>query len=44
MQDRPDDLAEAFSDARSNGPRWVERMDKSLSQMPATRRRLHSLT
>lgn len=36
-QDRPDDLQEAWQDARSRGPRWRERLDASLARMPATR-------
>lgn len=35
-QDRPDDLREAWQDARSRGPRWRERLDSSLARMPAT--------
>ncbi|SNR46901.1 hypothetical protein SAMN06265378_10518 [Paracoccus sediminis] len=33
-QDRPDDLAEAYGDARSRGPRWRERIAASLARMP----------
>jgi hypothetical protein len=36
-QDRPDDLREAWQDARSRGPRWRERLESSLTRMPATR-------
>ena len=36
-QDRPDDLREAWQDARSCGPRWRERLDSSLARMPATK-------
>jgi hypothetical protein len=36
-QDRPDDLREAWQDARSRGPRWRERLDSSLARMPATK-------
>lgn len=39
-EDRPDDLAEAFEDACSRGPRWRERLMATLQQMPATRRQL----
>ena len=35
-RDRPDDLLEAWDDARSRGPRWRERMDRSLARMPET--------
>ncbi|MDB6183149.1 GSU2403 family nucleotidyltransferase fold protein [Paracoccus fistulariae] len=33
-QDRPEDLAEAFEDARARGPRWRARIEDSLSRMP----------
>lgn len=36
-EDRPDDLREAWQDARSRGPRWRERLDSSLARMPATK-------
>lgn len=39
-RDRPDDLAEAWEDARARGPRWRERMDRSLSRMPEALARL----
>ncbi len=35
-EDRPDDIREAYEDARSRGPRWRERMDASLARMPRT--------
>lgn len=35
-EDRPDDLHEAFEDARACGPRWRERLDASLAKMPQT--------
>lgn len=35
-EDRPDDLAEAFKDALSRGPRWRQRIEASLSRMPDT--------
>jgi hypothetical protein len=34
-EDRPDDLVEALEDARSRGPRWRERLDRSLARLPA---------
>jgi len=43
-QDRPDDLAEAYADARSRGPRWRHRIDSSLEKMPETRDVLTKLT
>lgn len=36
-QDRPDDLREAWQDARTRGPRWRERLESSLARMPATK-------
>ena len=35
-QDRPDELAEAWAEARGNGPRWRARLDMSLARMPQT--------
>ncbi|RYH01225.1 hypothetical protein EU805_14590 [Salipiger sp. IMCC34102] len=35
-QDRPDDLAEAFAHALSQGPRWRERIASSLKLLPET--------
>lgn len=35
-QDRPDDLAEAYDDARSRGPRWRDRLSASLARVPET--------
>lgn len=35
-QDRPDELAEAYAEARDNGPRWRERLDLSLARLPQT--------
>lgn len=32
--DRPDDLHEAYTNARARGPRWRERLDASLSKLP----------
>lgn len=42
-EDRPDDLAEAYEDAQSRGPRWRERLAASLARMPETRDRLAGL-
>ncbi len=33
-EDRPDDLREAYADARSRGPRWEARIDASLNRLP----------
>ena len=35
-QDRPDDLRDAYADARTRGPRWRERLDRSLTHLPKT--------
>lgn len=42
-EDRPEDLREAYEDARSRGPRWQKRLDETLSKMPETARTLHDL-
>lgn len=42
-QDRPDELAEAYKDALSRGPRWRERIGASLKRMPETLEQLSSL-
>jgi hypothetical protein len=39
-EDRPDDLAEAYDDAASRGPRWRERIAATLVRMPQTCKRL----
>ncbi len=39
-EDRPDDLADAYRDAASRGPRWSQRLEASLALMPQTRERL----
>lgn len=43
VQDRPDDLAEAYEDALSRGPRWRERITASLDVMPETKELLTGL-
>lgn len=43
VEDRPDDLQEAFEDACSRGPRWRERINASLARMPDTADTLRSL-
>lgn len=35
-EDRPDDLRDAWEDARSRGTRWQARIDASLARMPDT--------
>jgi hypothetical protein len=37
LEDRPDDLAEAYNHALSQGPRWRDRIASSLLRMPATK-------
>ncbi len=36
-EDRPADLWDAYDDAMSRGPRWRERIERSLARMPETR-------
>lgn len=42
-EDRPDDLAEAYDHAMSQGPRWRERIASSLGRMSGTKDVLHGL-
>ncbi|WP_018302829.1 nucleotidyltransferase family protein [Wenxinia marina] len=42
-EERPDELAEAWEDARGRGPRWRERIDRTLARMPETRARLEAV-
>lgn len=35
-EDRPDELAEAYADALSRGPKWREHIGRSLARLPAT--------
>jgi len=42
-EDRPDELAEAYENALSRGPRWRERIKASLKRMPETAERLSAL-
>ncbi len=42
-EERPDDLRDAWEDARSRGPKWRERLDRTLSRMPETAGRLGAL-
>ncbi|MFZ2098932.1 MAG: GSU2403 family nucleotidyltransferase fold protein [Oricola sp.] len=42
-EDRPDELAEAYDDALSRGPRWRDRINASLKRMPETTERLSAL-
>jgi hypothetical protein len=43
-QDRPDDLREAYVEAKSRGPRWRERLEASLARLPDTAQFLHGIT
>lgn len=40
-EDRPEDLAEAYTDALSRGPRWREHIERSLTRSPASRERIN---
>jgi hypothetical protein len=42
-EDRPEDLREAYEDAMALGPRWRERLDRSLARLPRTAERLAAL-
>lgn len=42
-EERPDELAEAWEDARARGPRWRARIDSALARLPAVRARLDGL-
>jgi hypothetical protein len=42
-EDRPDELAEAYETALSQGPRWRERIEASLKRLPDTRELLLNL-
>jgi len=39
-EDRPGDLADAYKDALSRGPKWREHLDRSLARAPEARERL----
>ena len=43
-EDRPDDLAHAYQDALSRGPRWRERIASSLTKLPSVAETLAGLT
>jgi len=43
-EDRPDDLREAYDNARGRGPRWRERIDDTLKRMPETAAVLRQLS
>lgn len=36
-EDRPTDLVEAYEDALSQGPRWRERLERSLTKLPKSK-------
>ena len=42
-EDRPDELVEAWHDARNRGPKWRERVDRSLARSVISRERLTAL-
>lgn len=39
-EDRPTDLADAYSDAMSRGPRWREHIERSLARSPASKEKI----
>lgn len=43
-EDRPDELAEAYDDALSRGPKWREHIGRSLERMPETAQRLAAVS
>lgn len=42
-EDRPDELREAYADARDRGPQWRAHLDATLKRMPETAARLAAL-
>jgi hypothetical protein len=42
-EDRPDELLEAYEDARARGPRWADRLETALARQPDLRDRLDTL-
>ena len=42
-KDRPEDLRDAYRDARASGPRWRDRIDASLARLPDTAQILRGL-
>lgn len=42
-EDRPSELAEAYEDALDRGPRWRERLTRSLDRSPSAADMLHAL-
>ncbi|WP_282611359.1 GSU2403 family nucleotidyltransferase fold protein [Pelagibius sp. Alg239-R121] len=42
-EDRPDELKEAFITALETGPKWQERLDRSLAKLPESKELLFSL-
>ncbi|MEL6586784.1 MAG: GSU2403 family nucleotidyltransferase fold protein [Pseudomonadota bacterium] len=42
-EERPDDLRDAYMDARARGKAWQQRIDRSLARMPKTAARLSAL-
>ncbi|MEO9780415.1 MAG: GSU2403 family nucleotidyltransferase fold protein [Sedimentitalea sp.] len=43
-EDRPDELLEAYVDARAIGPKWQQRLDATLDRLPTVRDIMSSLT
>ena len=42
-EDRPDELLAAYEDALSRGPKWRQRIEATLDQLPETRKKLEGL-
>lgn len=42
-EDRPDDLREAYEDAMARGPKWRERLERSLSRSPEAADRVSAI-
>ncbi len=42
-RDRPDELLEAYEEARAQGPKWRARLEAALARMPESRAALNSL-
>ncbi len=42
-EQRPGELAEAYEEARNNGPKWRARLDATLDRLPESRKFLDGL-
>ena len=43
-EDRPDELLEAYAEARDSGPRWQQRLEATLARLPKAKAILKSLS